>query len=103
MTIEDSQSQSIKKRWSSRRKDIKPKAITASQQDLIKFGSMNPGQTLPLVVEPNYRHVDLIAWVKNNAELLEAKLLEHGGLLFRGFGLSTQAHFEQFLQALSVR
>src|SRR6266404_149599 len=102
MTIEDSQSQSIKKRWSSRRKDIKPKAITASQQDLIKFGSMNPGQTLPLVVEPNYRHVDLIAWVKNNAELLEAKLLEHGGLLFRGFGLSTQAHFEQFLQALSV-
>lgn len=100
MTTEDSQGQSIKQRWSSRRKDIKPRAITSSQ-DLIRFTQVN-AQTLPLVVEPSYKHVDLMEWVRNNAELLEAKLLEYGGLLFRGFGLSTQAHFEQFLKALAV-
>lgn len=98
----DPQYLSIKKRLSAKRKEIKPRAISFSQECLVKFTLLNSGQALPLVVEPDFRHVDLMGWVRNNLEFLENKLLEHGGILFRGFGLSTQEHFEQFLQAVST-
>jgi alpha-ketoglutarate-dependent taurine dioxygenase len=96
MTIQDPQPLK-KRRWK-----IKPRPITSSQEDLVRFSFLNPDQPLPLVIEPNFKEVDLIGWVKNNRELLETELLEYGGVLFRGFSLSTQAHFEQFLQATSI-
>lgn len=91
-----------KEKWASRRKSIQPKAINVSQNDLVKIGSLQPGQTLPVVVEPNIRDVDLIGWVRNNLDWVENTLLKNGGILFRGFGLSQQAHFEQFIQAINM-
>ena len=102
MVIQDSDYLSVKKRRSFSRKEIKPRAISFSPEELVRFSLLNPGQTLPLVVEPNFSYVDLMSWARNNVDLIQARLLEHGGILFRGFGLSTQAHFEEFLQAISL-
>src|SRR5262249_47078856 len=44
-----------------------------------------PEQTLPLVFEPLRDDVDLIAWVASRRAELEARLLHHGGILWRGF------------------
>lgn len=44
-----------------------------------------PGQLFPLLVEPGDASIDLIEWVRNNRPLVEHKLGEHAGILFRGF------------------
>lgn len=92
----------VKEKWASRRKNVQPKAINVSQENLIKVSFLEEGQTLPLVVEPTLKEVDLMGWARNNREWVETNLLKYGGILFRGFGLNRQAHFEQFLQAISL-
>jgi alpha-ketoglutarate-dependent taurine dioxygenase len=92
----------IKEKWASRRKLVQPKAINVSQEDLVKVSFLRPEQTLPLVVEPALKEVNLMDWARNNREWIETALLKYGGILFRGFGLSQQAHFEQFLGAISL-
>jgi alpha-ketoglutarate-dependent taurine dioxygenase len=81
---------------------VKPVAINFSNEEFCRFGLLAPGRELPLVVEPNFRNVDLMGWVRNNRDLLQTKLIKHGGILFRGFGLRTQTHFEQFIRAFAV-
>jgi alpha-ketoglutarate-dependent taurine dioxygenase len=84
------------------RKTIEPKAIDALDADLIKTNQMQPGQMLPLVVEPSLEGVSLADWATNNLEFIEEELQRHGGLLFRGFGINTQSAFEQFLTATGI-
>ena len=78
----------VKEKWASRRKNVQPKAINVSQENLIKASFLAPGQTLPLVVEPTLKEVDLMGWARNNRKWIETNLLEYGGILFRGFGLN---------------
>jgi alpha-ketoglutarate-dependent taurine dioxygenase len=52
------------------------------------------GATLPLVVRPATPGVDLAAWAAGEADRVEGWLLEHGAVLFRGFGLREPAEFE---------
>lgn len=91
-----------KEKWAARRKSIQPRAINLSQSDLVKVGFLHEGQALPLLVEPNLKDVDLMGWVSSNLDWLEASLLQYGGILFRGFGLHSQSHFEQFIHAISL-
>lgn len=102
MSIGDPEYLNIKKRWSAERRQIKPRAISVSQDGLVESSLLSSDQRLPLVVEPKFKDVDLIGWTSKNGEHLETRLLEHGGILFRGFGLRTQADFEGFLRALSI-
>jgi alpha-ketoglutarate-dependent taurine dioxygenase len=102
MSSRDSRDPIARRRWYSRRAGIKPRVLRSSYEDLVTFSTLNPADTLPLVIQPNFKSLSLMNWVKNNVDLIEAKLLEHGGILFRGFGLSTQMHFEQTLLALSI-
>ena len=78
------------------------KSVSLSKKDLIETTSLEPGQTLPLVIQPKMDSVNLFDWTKNNLEFIESHLLKHGGILFRGFGMKSQADFEQFLTALSL-
>lgn len=59
------------------------------------------GNLLPLVIEPAGNKVDLISWASDNKEFLEAKLLTHGGILFRHFHVASIADFERFVAAIS--
>ncbi|HEY0602350.1 MAG TPA: TauD/TfdA family dioxygenase, partial [Herpetosiphonaceae bacterium] len=81
--------------------DIKPKTVSLVQDQLVKTGYLQPGATMPLVVEPNSGDVDLIEWARNNRDYIEKELLKHGALLFRGFGLTSADQFEQFAQAIT--
>jgi alpha-ketoglutarate-dependent taurine dioxygenase len=50
---------------------------------------------LPLVVTPAVESFDLADWAKTNRDFVNAKLLEHGAILFRGFPLESPADFER--------
>lgn len=56
---------------------------------------------LPLLIEPAAVEVDLMAWASSNRDLLEAKLRQHGGILFRGFNLQGAEDLEAFIRAVS--
>ncbi len=79
---------------------VQPKAVDLSQDKLIETGSLQPGQTLPLTVTPKVDDVDIVDWAKSNREFLETKLLHHGAILFRNFGVANAAHFESLADAI---
>jgi len=81
-------------------KSVKPKPVALPQGELIKTEYLHPDELFPLVAKPALADVDLADWAKNNREFIEAKLLQHGGILFRGFIGPVVAAFEQF--ALSI-
>ena len=66
--------------------------------DGIKESLLRPGQTLPLVIEAAGEG-DLSAWVAQNRDAVDKRLLTHGGILFRGFGITEIAQFERFIAA----
>jgi alpha-ketoglutarate-dependent taurine dioxygenase len=93
----------IKKSWADRRSAIKPQAISFSTEQLVEFSLLRIGTTLPLVIKPRLADVDLAGWTRANLEFIEPALLKHGGLLFRGFGIKSQAEFLSFLTANNVQ
>ena len=74
---------------------IRRKAVDLSQFNPVRESQTAPDQPLPLVMEPAADSVDLADWARNNRDYIEQKLHQHGGILFRGFALSTPADFER--------
>ncbi|HEY0739280.1 MAG TPA: TauD/TfdA family dioxygenase [Herpetosiphonaceae bacterium] len=77
------------------------KAVSVSEEGLIKTESLPTGEVIPLVVRPAVDRLSLVDWATNNRELLETMLLKHRALLFRDFNFSSVAEFEQFVKASS--
>ncbi|MDP9785927.1 non-ribosomal peptide synthase/polyketide synthase [Pseudomonas fluorescens] len=57
-------------------------------------------QRFPLMLEPGEPHLDVIEWIQQNRPLIEQKLAEHAGILFRGFELDGIQGFEAFAEAV---
>ena len=83
-----------------RLKSLKPKTVSLSRAQLIRTDFLEPGATLPLVVQPNNGDIDLTGWVKNNREFIDTNLLQHGGILFRGFDVDSIKSFDEFTKAI---
>ena len=81
-------------------KDLKPKTISVSQRELVGTSLLNAGGQTPLVFTPLVEGVDLADWARTTALSIEAKLLEHGALLFRGFPVEKPQAFERFARAV---
>jgi len=79
---------------------LRRQATGAAPERLIKTRLLKEGDRFPLVVEPAVSDVDLVAWAENNHDFIEAKLLEHGAILFRGFDFSTAAQFQRLALAI---
>ncbi|HYO62399.1 MAG TPA: TauD/TfdA family dioxygenase [Pyrinomonadaceae bacterium] len=77
------------------------KAVSVSQEKLVRKGSLSPGEPFPLVMEPEVGSVNLAAWAAANRESVERDLLTHGAILFRGFRVESVTKFEEFARALS--
>jgi alpha-ketoglutarate-dependent taurine dioxygenase len=92
-----------KKSWADRRKALKPQAISVSIEQLVEVSSLQAGATLPLVIKPRLAELDLPGLIRANLEFIELALLKHGGLLFRGFGIKSQADFLSFVTANGVQ
>jgi alpha-ketoglutarate-dependent taurine dioxygenase len=58
---------------------------------------------LPFLVQAEPSNPGLIEWIASNREELDAKLLKHGGMLFRGFGMESAGQFEEVIGAVSGR
>jgi alpha-ketoglutarate-dependent taurine dioxygenase len=78
------------------------KAITVSEGALVRERPWEEGRPLPLLIEPAAAGVDLIEWAAARREELEAKVLRHGAILFRGFGVKTAEQLERVISALST-
>jgi alpha-ketoglutarate-dependent taurine dioxygenase len=72
-----------------------------SERSLVKTEYLSDGATFPLVIRPGVRGIDLISWAGSNREFLEERILEHGAILFRDFGLREVKDFGEFVNAVS--
>jgi alpha-ketoglutarate-dependent taurine dioxygenase len=77
------------------------KTVVVAPSDLVEAAPLTPGRRLPLLIQPVMAGVDLAEWAAANRELVEAWLLEHRALLFRGFWVRTAAGLESLIAATS--
>jgi alpha-ketoglutarate-dependent taurine dioxygenase len=62
---------------------------------------LQPGSLLPLVIEPTREGVSLVAWTLENRESLRERLLRHGAILLRNFGVHAVEDFAGFTAVAS--
>ncbi|HEV3041431.1 MAG TPA: TauD/TfdA family dioxygenase [Candidatus Angelobacter sp.] len=66
------------------------------------FGPPDQAGALPLVLRrPQALKIDLTAWAAEHRDLLQAALLNRGGILFRNFEIESAEEFERFIQNIS--
>ena len=75
--------------------------FSGSKDPEMSLTALKQGQTLPLVIQPRDNPVNLSQWAQRNRDLIEQKLLIHGGILFRGFASSSPAEFQDLISTLS--
>lgn len=54
----------------------------------------------PCIIQPNKNNINLIKCVKENQKFLESNLLQHGAILFRGFGIDSVSKFEEVVSTI---
>jgi len=75
-------------------------AINLTENAMIDVAPMFPGKSLPLLVRPNVRGLELGEWVSNNFDELNKMLYSAGAVVFRGFDLQTDEDFAAFMDSL---
>jgi hypothetical protein len=81
-------------------KGIRRKAVDLSTVRDVKTTYLRPGETLPLVIQPEMDEMDLADWAGSNGSFIESNLLSHGAILFRGFNVASAPEFERFAAAV---
>jgi len=81
--------------------NISRKSINLSPAELVKVDFLQPGQLLPLVIQPTVDGLNLITWAQNNRQFIEENLLKYRALLFRNFNINTPDLFNQFVNVTS--
>lgn len=81
-------------------KAVQAQTVDLSPERLINTDYLTPGETFPLVITPTVTELDAVEWATHNHEFIQTQLQQHGGILFRNFGLQTPADFEQFAQGI---
>lgn len=76
------------------------KSVSLNESESVKTGYLKPGQMSPLVIQPTLPLIDSSRWASDNREFIEAKLLKHGAILFRGFDIKTPPDFQSFAQSI---
>uniref|UniRef100_UPI000B4A4312 TauD/TfdA family dioxygenase n=1 Tax=Calothrix rhizosoleniae TaxID=888997 RepID=UPI000B4A4312 len=78
----------------------KRKTVTISQEQLIKLDFLDDHDPLPLLITANVEGLSLVSWAKTQKELIDQKLLQHGGILFRNFKLNDIPEFAEFIKTI---
>ena len=79
---------------------IRRKAVGVPPEGLVRTGYLDSDNPLPLVCRPAVDDLDPADWAGNNLEFVEAELLRHGAILFRGFNVDSPPVFERFATAI---
>lgn len=82
-------------------KFAKRKAVNLSADSRVQIDRLQPNTPLHTLVQPTVAGVNLIEWATEQRTWIESQLLEHGGILFRGFPVREAIEFEQFLKTVS--
>jgi alpha-ketoglutarate-dependent taurine dioxygenase len=89
------------------RRDRAPHILPAPAADLggtdlygVRLSTLTPRALFPARLEPIAPGLDPVAWAQANRAALDALLLRHGAILFRGFALPDPQRFERFAEAL---
>ena len=85
----------------SRLRGTRRQAVDLARAGEVSTSFLTESGRLPLVVSPaEGGELDLANWAANRRDFIETKLLEHGAILFRGFGVGSAAEFERFASGL---
>ena len=79
-------------------KGIRPKPV--HEAEMFRITSIQPDEKLPIVLSSPSEDADLVNLAGRHKEFLHRKLLEHGAILFRGFGTGSVAAFEAFTSSI---
>jgi alpha-ketoglutarate-dependent taurine dioxygenase len=79
----------------------RPKAVSLSEETLIKTEYLQPGMTLPLVVRATVGDLDPVAWCRSERDFLEGLLLKTGAILFRNFNVRSIPEFSDFAMSMA--
>lgn len=90
-----------KRRLGLRSRPARRQAIHLSPTELVSVEPWHPDASLPLVIQPTVEGVNLVSWAAKHQAWIEARLLQHGGLLLRGFKPDLLTQFEPLLQAIA--
>lgn len=80
---------------------LQKRARGLSSRELCSFGALETGRSLPLVVRPVLEGVELAGWLRQNHSQVAERLLQNGGLLFRGFEIGSAERFQQCIESFS--
>ena len=82
-------------------KSIKRERLKLSEEGLVRTGYLDADRRLPLVIQPNVDHLNLINWASNNRQFIEQQLSKHAAILFRNFNFKGAEEFEEFIEVTS--
>jgi len=77
------------------------KVVRMSRESILITSYLRAAPDFPLVMQPAVENMNLVEWAAANRPFIEAQLLAHGAILFRGFNVESTTRFEQFTKALS--
>ncbi|HEX6861363.1 MAG TPA: TauD/TfdA family dioxygenase, partial [Thermoanaerobaculia bacterium] len=75
--------------------------VRTSPEALVQMEPVFPGTDMILKIEPATEGVSLRDWVRNSRAALDALLLRHGGVLFRGFRVGPVGEFEELVREMA--
>jgi len=81
---------------------VRATAASPTPDALVSERHLDGADTMPLVIEPAISDLDHLAWLTENRDGLEQKLLRYGAILFRGFPVDNPADFERFASRLTT-
>jgi len=81
-------------------KSIRPQPVAITESNTFRVAPLHENETLPLVLAPSSKDADLAHLAATHKEFIEAKLLEHGAILFRGFNAGSVPAFDQFTKSI---
>lgn len=76
-------------------------SVKTSFGQLVNIGVFDNGMTLPATITPATGGVDLFAWAMTARSQIQSLLACHGGILFRGFQISSETEFQRLIEILS--
>ena len=80
---------------------VRRQAVSVSEERLVTMTPLSPDRALPLVISPASETLELPVWAAAHRELIATRLAQPGGILFRGFGIKSEAELEQVVEAVS--
>jgi alpha-ketoglutarate-dependent taurine dioxygenase len=84
-----------------RMKTAELQAVSLNTGSAVRFAPLRPDGSLPMLATPVLPGIDLRGWAEGHREMLERQLLDSGGILFRGFEITSAPEFEAFCAALA--